>query len=166
MSSEIVKYKRLLNIDIPVGQSAFLWGGRKTGKSTYLHTHFPDAVYFDLLKSELFIELSKAPYLLRERVLALPPEQLLQPIVIDEVQKVPALLDEVHWMIENSDAYFILCGSSARKLKHGGANLLGGRAWRFEFYPLVYPEIPDFDLLHAMNAGLIPSHYLQKDASR
>ncbi len=68
----------------------------------------------------------------------------------------------MHWLIENTLAYFILCGSSARKLKREGVNLLGGRAWRYEFFPLVYPEIPDFDLLHALNAGLIPSHYGSK----
>lgn len=84
---------------------------------------------------------------------------LSHPIIIDEIQKIPALLDEVHWLIENSSAYFILCGSSARKLKREGVNLLGGRAWRYEFFPLVYPEVPDFDLLHALNCGLIPSHY-------
>jgi len=94
--------------------------------------------------------------------LALDPGQLALPIILDEIQKVPALLDEVHWLIENTSAYFILCGSSARKLKRGAANLLGGRAWRFTFYPLVYPEIPDFDLLHALNNGLIPAYYAKK----
>lgn len=91
--------------------------------------------------------------------MALSEEELSYPIIIDEVQKIPILLDEVHWLIENSPAYFILCGSSARKLKREGVNLLGGRAWRYEFFPLVYPEIPEFDLLHALNYGLIPSHY-------
>lgn len=72
----------------------------------------------------------------------------------------PALLNEVHWLIENKKIGFILCSSSARKLKRGAANLLGGRAWRFHFYPLVYPEIPDFDLLHAFRNGLLPANYL------
>ncbi len=166
MNSELVTYNRLLNMDIPVGQSAFLWGARKTGKSTYLRAHFSESVYYDLLKSDLHQRYTKEPYLLREEVLALSEGQLSHPIIIDEVQKIPALLNEVHWLIENTSAYFILCGSSARQLKRGGANLLGGRAWRFEFYPLVFPEIPDFDLLHSLNNGLLPSHYLQKNASR
>src|SRR5581483_9891017 len=166
MSSELVKYPRLLKMHLPKRQSAFLWGARKTGKSTYLHAHFPEAVYYQLLKSDVFIRLAKEPHLLREEVLALPRENLKYPIILDEVQKVPALLDEVHWLIENTEAQFILCGSSARKLKREGANLLGGRAWRYTFFPLVYPEIPDFDLLKALNRGLIPSHYLSTEPKR
>jgi predicted AAA+ superfamily ATPase len=91
---------------------------------------------------------------------------LSHPIVIDEVQKIPKLLDEIHWLVENTDAYFILCGSSARKLKRGAANLLGGRAGSYHFYPLVYPEIKDFDLLRALNRGLVPSHYLSLNPSK
>lgn len=152
--------KRYFKLELPQGQSAFLWGARKTGKSTYLKQQFPASVYYDLLKSEEEFRLKKAPEIFREEILHLSSEQLAQPIIIDEVQKVPKLLDEIHWLIENSPAYFILCGSSARKLKYGAANLLGGRAWRFTFYPLVYPEIDNFDLLQALNAGLIPAHYL------
>ena len=70
-------------------------------------------------------------------------------------------MNEIHWLIENSPAYFILCGSSARQLRRRGVNLLGGRAWRFNFYPLISQEIPDFALLRALNNGLLPSHYLQ-----
>jgi predicted AAA+ superfamily ATPase len=86
---------------------------------------------------------------------------LHKPIVIDEVQKVPSLLDEIHWLIENKNLSFLLCGSSARKLKRGHANLLGGRAWRYELFPLVSAEIGSLDLLRALNQGLIPLHYLQ-----
>lgn len=153
-------FKRYLKLDLPKGQSAFLWGARKTGKSYFLRHHFPSAQYYDLLKTEEYWRFLAEPQLLRHEVLAMKPEQLAQPIIIDEVQRVPELLNEVHWLIENTKAYFILCGSSARKLKKEGANLLGGRAWRYEFYPLVYPEIPQFDLLRALNQGLIPSHYL------
>ncbi len=74
-----------------------------------------------------------------------------RPIVIDEGQKVPALLDEVHRLIESERLHFVLCGSGTRKLKRGGANLLGGRAWRFGLHPLTWPEIPRFDLLRALN---------------
>lgn len=77
------------------------------------------------------------------------------------MQKVPQILDEVHWLIENKRFQFILCGSSARKLRRGHANLLGGRAWRYEMYPLVSPEIGNVDLLRALNHGLIPAHYIE-----
>lgn len=159
IKNQYPELKRYLTMDLPPGQSTFLWGARKTGKSTYLKSHYPNAIYYDLLKNDVYMRLLKNPERLREEVLSLSEEALEQPIIIDEIQKVPALLDEVHYLIENSPAYFILCGSSARKLKRMDINLLGGRAWRFEFYPFVYPEIPDFDLLKALNTGLIPSHY-------
>jgi len=94
------------------------------------------------------------------------PAQRQQPIIIDEVQKIPLLLDEVHLMIERDKLSFILCGSSARKLKRGQANLLGGRAWRFLLHPLSAREIPDFDLLRALQWGLLPSHYLSQRPKR
>lgn len=152
-------FKRLLKLMLPGRKSAFLWGARQTGKSTYLKSHFPNAQWYDLLKSDMHARYEKNPHLFREEILALTADQLKNPIVIDEIQKIPALLDEVHWLIENTQAQFILCGSSARKLKRLGTNLLGGRAVRYHFYPLVYPEIPQFDLLTALNNGLIPSHY-------
>lgn len=166
MNSGLVTYNRLLKMDLPKGQSAFLWGARKTGKSTYLHGHYPKSIYYDLLKSDVFLKFAKAPHLLREEILALDNEALKYPVIIDEVQKVPPLLDEVHWLIENANVQFILCGSSARKLKSKGVNLLGGRAWGYTFYPLVYPEVTNFDLLHALNTGLVPSHYLSENPRR
>ena len=81
------------------------------------------------LRTDLFLDLNRRPSLLREELLSLDEEALRRPIVIDEVQKVPAVLDEVHWLMENRGLRFILSGSSARKLKRGKANLLGGRAW-------------------------------------
>ena len=138
---------RLLKIDLPKGQSAFLWGPRKTGKTTYLKATFPNSPIFDMLQTDLFLEFAKHPFLLREQLLAAKPEQLKEPIIIDEVQKAPQLLDEIHWLIENKGLRFILSGSSARKLKRGKANLLGGRAWRYEMHPLVSAEIEDLDLL-------------------
>lgn len=156
-------FNRILTMCLPSKQSAFLWGARQTGKSSYLKTHFPHSLVIDLLKSDIFLALSKQPSLLRERILALTPETLRYPIILDEVQKVPMLLDEVHWLIENTEAQFILCGSSARKLKRSGANLLGGRAWKYHFYPLVTPEIPNVDLLKSFNTGLLPSHYLSSE---
>lgn len=155
-------FKRQLKLELPDRQSAFLWGPRKTGKSTYLRQLFPDSMLYDFLKSELVVECSRRPALLREQLAARRAAELAPPIILDEVQKVPALLDEVHWLIENRGLRFILCGSSARKLKRGRANLLGGRAWRFEMFPLVTPEIPDadLDLLRVLNRGLVPAHYL------
>jgi predicted AAA+ superfamily ATPase len=141
-------------------------GARKTGKSTYLAQHFPHSIYYDLLKTDELTRLFAAPHLLREELQAASKEQLNYPVIIDEIQKVPLLLNEVHFLIENMKISFILCGSSARKLKRGAANLLGGRAWRFHFYPLVYKEIPAFDLLRALNQGLVPSHYLSNHAPR
>lgn len=155
--------QRRLNLRLGKGRSAFLWGPRKTGKTTYLKQKFPHSLFFDFLKSDLFIEFSKNPARLREQLLARHPRALQHPIILDEVQKVPQILDEIHWLIENKGLQFILCGSSARKLKRGHANLLGGRAWRYEMYPLVTPEIGNVDLLRALNNGLIPSHYLEEE---
>ena len=152
-------YRRELVLDLPEGQSTFLWGPRKTGKSTLLAERFPDSARFDLLETRTVLDLTREPWLFTERVLALDPSRRARPIVVDEVQKVPALLDEVHRLIEQHGLAFVLCGSSARKLKRGGANLLGGRAWRFGLHPLVWPEVPDLDLLRALNRGLVPQHY-------
>lgn len=161
-----MSYHRILNLDLEPGRSAFLWGARQTGKSTYLMTHFPKSIVIDFLQSEIFLEYSQNPSHFRKRILALSESELSKPIILDEVQKVPALLDEIHWLIENTSAQFILCGSSARKLKREGANLLGGRAWSFHFYPLVTPEIDELDLLRVFNTGLLPSHYLTSNPIR
>lgn len=155
------KLKRFLKIRLPKGQSAFLWGARKTGKSTFLKDNFPESLFFDFLRTDLYFRTAKDPAVLREMVLAKGKQALQKPIILDEVQKVPQVLDEIHYLIENKGAKFILCGSSARKLKRGQANLLGGRAWRYEMFPLVSAEIKDFELLRALDQGLIPDHYLQ-----
>ena len=150
-------YKRKQVLSGRGKESCFLWGARQTGKSTLLKELFPDSPRYDLLLSDEYGRLRRSPALLREELLAEPPGDL--PVVIDEVQKIPELLDEVQWLIVNHRMQFILCGSSARKLKRSGANLLGGRALRFELAPLVSAEIPDFDLLRALNKGLLPRHY-------
>jgi predicted AAA+ superfamily ATPase len=163
----MVEFQRRLSIALPERQSAFLWGARKTGKSTFLRESFPGSISFDFLRTDLLIAFTTRPALLREQLLARSPAELALPVVLDEVQKVPALLDEVHGLIEGHGLRFVLCGSSARKLKRGRANLLGGRAWRSEMLPLVSAEFPGaeegeggMDLLRALNNGLIPSHYL------
>lgn len=161
---QLKNIKRILDIKLPGKQSAFLWGARKTGKTTYLKERFPDSLVYDFLKTDLFLDMAKRPSLLRERILAADAKLLKAPIILDEVQKVPQVLDEVHWLIENKGLRFMLCGSSARKLKKGHANLLGGRAWRYELFPLVSKEAGEVDLLRALNHGMIPIHYLQNDA--
>ncbi len=160
-----MEFNRYLPLDLPIKQSAFIFGPRKVGKSTFLKKKFPQAKVYDFLNSDQYHRLLKEPHLLREDVLSLSEEELQEPIILDEIQKIPELLDEVHWLIENSNAYFILCGSSARKLKKSGVNLLGGRAWSYKFYPLIYPEFSkhEFDLLKIFNRGLIPSHYQSPD---
>ena len=152
-------YGRELRIDLPPGQSAFLWGPRKVGKSTLLAERFPGSARFDLLDTRTLIQFTREPWAFAEQVTALPDEQRQLPIIVDEAQKAPAILDEVHRLIETEGLAFVLCGSSARKLKRGGGNLLGGRAWRFHLHPLTWRELPEFDLLRALNRGLVPTHY-------
>lgn len=150
--------RRLLDIRLPQGRSGFLWGPRKVGKTYWLREHFAssDTRIIDLLKTDVFAELASRPSLLRERWDG-------RLTIIDEVQKLPALLDEVHWLIENRGASFLLTGSSARKLRRGHPNLLGGRAWRYEMGPLCFPEIEGFELEDVMRRGLLPPHYLSPD---
>lgn len=152
-------HQRVLHIHTPDQQSLFLWGARQTGKSSYLRCRYPDSMYYDLLDSHEAMRFTRNPHLLYEEISSLPPEKLKHPIIIDEVQKVPELLNEVHRLIEQTTARFILCCSSARQLKSQSTNLLGGRAWLYHMYPLTYAEIDNFDLLKAIQHGLIPSHY-------
>ena len=160
-----MNFDRILTIDLPPGQSAFLWGARKSGKTTLLKSKFPDSFRVDFLKTDTYLEYLKSPSLLRERILAKDISNLKQPIILDEVQKVPHILDEVHWLIENRGLSFVLCGSSARKLKRGHANLLGGRAWRYHMHPLTFAETGGGNLLRILNQGLIPSHYLASETN-
>ena len=150
--------RRHLTIDLPPDRSAFLWGPRKVGKTYWLHQHFltADDRVIDLLETDTFAEYAARPALLRERWDG-------RRTVIDEVQKVPALLDEVHWLIAHRQASFLLTGSSARKLRREHANLLAGRAWRYEMGPLSATEVTGFDLERAMWTGLIPPHALSPD---
>jgi len=144
-------------------ESTFLWGARQTGKSTLLKALHPEALYFDLLLFDVYERLQRNQEILRETVLALDPKT---PVIIDEIQRIPTLLNEIHWLIANKNTQFILSGSSPRKILRSGANLLGGRAMRNELYPLIYKEIPDFDILRALNNGLLPRHYLSNNPSR
>ena len=158
-------YQRLQKLAGRGKESCFLWGARQTGKSTLLKSLFPSSPYYDLLLSDEFERFNRHPKIFREELLADPTVKKF-PIIVDEVQKVPILLDEIQWLIVNHGLQFILCGSSARKLKRGHGNLLGGRAIRYELFPLVYREIPNFNLLHALNFGFLPRHYRQANPSR
>ena len=153
--------ERILTLQETADDSLFLWGSRQTGKSTLLKMLFPKARTYDLLKTDVRMSFQLRPAHLREECELLDAGEL---VIIDEVQKVPALLDEVHWLIENRGLRFILSGSSARKLRRSGANLLGGRALRRTLFPLVSAEIPDFNLQRALNNGMLPRHYLVADA--
>jgi len=150
--------KRILDINLPQKKSAFLWGPRKTGKTTFLKQKFKDALWVDLLDYNIYFELNKNPTYLRQIILASNKTT----VVIDEVQKIPSILDEIHWLIENKNIQFILCGSSARKLRKTSGGLIGGRAWRFELFPFVSNEIgiDNLDLNKILLYGLIPAHYL------
>lgn len=155
----LMLYKRRQDFPKSQKQSFFFWGPRQTGKSTLLRQQYADALWFDLLMSDMYRRLLTNPEILRETVLA----SSASVVVIDEIQRVPELLNEVHWLIANQDIQFILSGSSPRKILRSGENLLGGRALRYELYPLTSAEITDFDLLRAVNHGLLPSHYLSDD---
>lgn len=145
------------------GESLFLWGARQTGKSTLLKSLYPNAMWFDLLLSDVYERLANQPSILRETILADKDKNI---VVIDEIQRIPELLNEVHWLISNNQTRFILSGSSPRKIIRSGSNLLGGRALRYELYPLISEEIPDFNLLKALNNGLLPRHYLAKNPKK
>jgi len=156
--------KRKLNLPPQGKETYFLWGPRQTGKSTILKATYPDAVWIDLLKAEEFRRYLNNPELLRQE---LPVQGDMPFVVIDEVQKLPALLDEVHWLHESRNVQFALCGSSARKVKRGHANLLGGRAIRYEMFGFIAAEFfPDFDLLRFLNNGYLPRIYLSEEPLR
>jgi uncharacterized protein len=150
-------FTRGLQLPAAGQETFFLWGPRQTGKTTLLRQAYPDALWVDLLKADEYRRYVERPELLREELAARPsPAQ----IVIDEVQKVPTLLDEVHWLHEHRGIRFALCGSSARKVRRGGANLLGGRAVRYELHGLTAAELGrDFDLVRLVNQGYLPSLY-------
>jgi len=152
-------FKRNLPLSRPGNETFFLWGPRQTGKTTLLRQAYGDGRWVDLLKAEEFRRYLTRPELLRQEIEAEAPTPRQQ-IVIDEIQKVPALLDEVHWLIENRGLHFALCGSSARKVRRGAANLLGGRAMRYELHGLSASEIgSEFDLDRMLNHGYLPRIY-------
>ena len=154
---------RICQLNNELEDSIFLFGARQTGKSTALRQQFPREIYIDLLDSEVRNRLERRPALLYE-MLKDKSEGTI--VIIDEIPEVPKLLNEVHRLISEKNLRFVLCGSSARKLKRKGTNTLGGRAFPVYFHPLVSAEVPDFDLDRAVNYGMIPSHYLAKNPER
>ena len=150
--------KRLLDLQLPPKQSAFLWGPRKVGKTHWVKAHLSDTLLIDLLKTDVFGEYVSRPALLRERY-----QDHKGLIAIDEIQMIPDLLNEIHWMIENTAVSFLMTGSSARKLRRGHANLLAGRAWRHTMAPLSIAETEGFDLEQVFVSGLLPPHFLSVD---
>lgn len=144
----------------PKNKSFFLFGPRGTGKTTWLKTQFHDALYFDLLDSEIYNDLLARPARLAHMI----PDVWEKPVIIDEVQRVPALLHEVHRLIETRKLVFALTGSSARKLKDKDVNFLAGRALTSFMYPLTVKELgDDFDLRHALHYGLLPATFSETD---
>jgi uncharacterized protein len=149
-------FKRILNLtNLLQHKSFFLFGARSTGKTTLINEQLKDLKIYDLLDSDVYRRLNKQPKLIEE---SLNSQSL--PIVIDEIQKLPLLLDEVHRLLnKHPKQRFLLTGSSARKLKHGGGNLLAGRAWIANLFPLTWKEITDFNLTTYLNHGGLPQVY-------
>lgn len=145
-------------LQLPVMRSFFLFGARNTGKSTLLRHTFGDktALWIDLLNPDEEERYAREPMTLKQEVLAL--DEMVKYVIIDEIQKLPKLLDIVHQLIESTDKIFVMTGSSARKLRHGGANLLAGRAFVYNLYPLSALEINGlFQLDEALRFGTLPS---------
>ena len=153
-------FHRTLDLPAPGEETFFLWGPRQTGKSTLLEQRYPRSRRLDLLRSDEFRRYAANPEFLRQEIEAEGEPVAGDQVVIDEIQKVPALLDEVHWLIENRGLHFALCGSSARKVRRGATNLLGGRAIRYELHGLTACELGDeFDLSRMLNHGYLPRMY-------
>jgi len=157
-------FTRRLRLPPPGTETFFLWGPRQTGKTTLLQAAYPDALWIDLLKADEYRRYVQNPELLRGELAARPT---VRQVVIDEVQKVPQLLDEAHWLHERRGIRLALCGSSARKVKRGQANLLGGRAVRYELLGLTALEIGrEFDLDRMLDHGYLPRIYLSDEPRR
>ena len=150
------KINRILDLkSLLAKKSAFLFGPRQTGKTELIRQQFQEHKYYNLLDRGLYLRLQNDPTLIRKEL-----SDSDKIIVIDEIQKIPELLDEVQLMIEEKNIHFLLTGSSARALKTKGVNLLGGRARERHLHPFIQAELKEnFDLLKALDVGLIPSIY-------
>jgi predicted AAA+ superfamily ATPase len=160
----VVEYiQRAILLPFSGKETFFLWGSRQTGKSTLLRQLYPDAFWIDLLKSEEYRRYMERPELLREEI-ALKGAGF---VVIDEIQKVPSLLNEVHWLYENKRIHFALCGSSARKIRKGRANLLGGRGISYTLFGFSAYELGSrLDFINLLNRGYLLPVYLSSRPER
>jgi len=157
-------FKRLFHIPLNAKDSLFIFGPRGTGKTQWLKTHLAnyEHIYIDLLESAVFRRLKAFPETIKDRI----PPDFKGWIVIDEVQKIPEILDEVHRLIEHEGKKFILTGSSARNLKSQGVNLLAGRAIRYAMHPFIIQELENnFKLEHALTLGMLPGTYTYDNPS-
>lgn len=154
---------RIYRLNNELDSSIFLFGARQTGKSTILRQQFPGSIYIDLLDSQVKSRYERRPVLLYE---TLKDKAAGTIVIIDEIPEVPQLLNEVHRLISEKGLLFILCGSSARKLKRKGYNTLGGRAFPTFLFPFVSAELADFDIDKAVNCGMLPPHYLAQNPWR
>ncbi len=155
-------YQRTLALtELVKRKSLFLFGPRSTGKSTLLRQSFPPEAIINLLRSQIYLSLAERPGSLRD--MAIEIGRTSPVVVIDEIQKLPTLLDEVHDLIETTTLRFILTGSSARKLRQGGVNLLAGRAWQTRLFPLSSAELPDFELNRYLLYGGLPQVWTSQE---
>jgi predicted AAA+ superfamily ATPase len=156
-------YNRMLKLPLDGNSSIFLFGPRGTGKTLWVKHALPNAVYLDLLSFTLYKDLSANP----GRLIDLIPKNFSDWIVIDEVQRVPELLNEVHRLIEEYHYKFLLTGSSARSLRRSGVNLLAGRALRYHMHTLIVQELGQaFNLGHALKLGLLPATFTQSEPQK
>lgn len=152
-------YSRILEKPLKNNYSFFLFGPRGTGKTSWLKNTVPNGLYIDLLNQEIFFNLLKNPHQIEEMI----PKDFQEWIIIDEVQKIPDLLNEVHRLIESCNYKFILTGSSTRTLKRKGVNLLAGRALYYKMYPLTAIELGEqFNLEQSLKFGQLPIVHTQK----
>ncbi|MCY4477749.1 MAG: ATP-binding protein [Gammaproteobacteria bacterium] len=160
---EFKEFKRLIGEPLEAGRSLFLFGPRGTGKTTWLKRRLPDALFINLLRSEFYNPLSAEP----GRIRTLIPPLYRNWVIIDEVQRIPELLNEVHDLIESRGLRFILTGSSARALRRKGVNLLAGRARTYFMHPLTAAEQGDaFDLGKSLRFGHLPARFNDPDPHR
>src|SRR3990167_5310952 len=151
-------YSRLLKVQNT--KSFFLFGPRATGKTTWVKSRFPKSLYLDLLEAELFNDLLANPQRLENFI----PRDFNDWIIIDEVQRIPELLNEIHRLIEKNKFKFILTGSSARKIRRKGVNSLAGRALSYHLYPLTVQELgKDFDFSRSLTYGQLPCSYTEEN---
>lgn len=156
-------FERLIDIPLKSKKSFFLFGPRGTGKTTWLRQHLPEALFINLLQAEPYNRLSANPGFIRDMI----PPQYDDWIIIDEIQRVPELLNEVHDLIESEHRVFILTGSSARKLRQKGVNLLAGRALTYYLHPLTVKEQMDaFQIAESIHLGHLPARFSEQNPQK